>query len=72
MIPPFDLFRAEADGSVKWLGSCANLDAAKARVMKLSATLPAEYFVFSQTTAKKLFIKSDGQVSERANIAKAG
>jgi hypothetical protein len=36
MIAPFDLFRTEADGSVKWLGVCADLDAAKARVIELS------------------------------------
>jgi hypothetical protein len=72
MIGTLDLFRLEADGTVKWLGVCTDLETAKARVMKLSTTLPAEYFVFSQTTEKKLFIKSDGQVSERANIAKAG
>jgi len=72
MIATFDLFRTEADGTVKWLGVCADLDAAKSQVIKLSVTLPAEYFVYSQTTEQKLFIKSDGQVSEPANIAKAG
>ena len=65
MIAPFDLFRTEADGSVKWLGVCADLVAAKARVAELSAALPGEYFVFSQTTGNRLFIKSDGQLSDR-------
>ncbi len=45
MIATFDLFRTEADGTVKWLGVCADLDAAKSQVIKLSVTLPAEYFV---------------------------
>jgi hypothetical protein len=65
MIAPFDLFRTETDGSVKWLGVCADLDAAKARVMELSVALPGEYFIFSQTTGNRLFIKPDGQSSER-------
>jgi hypothetical protein len=65
MIPPFDLFRTEADGSVKWLGVSADLDAAKARVLELSAASPGEYFGFSQTTGNKLFIQPDGQSSER-------
>ena len=65
MIAPFDLFRTEADGSVKWLGVCADLDAAKARVVELSAILPGEYFVYSQTTETRLFLKPDGQSSER-------
>jgi len=70
MIAPFDLFRTEADGSVKWLGVCADLDAAKVRVVELSVALPGEYFIFSQTTERRLFIKPDGQVSERENIEK--
>jgi hypothetical protein len=65
MIAPFDLFRTEVDGSVKWLGVCVDLDAAKSRVIELSLTLPGEYFIFSQTTERKLFIKPDGHVSER-------
>jgi hypothetical protein len=72
MIPPFDLFRTETDGSVKWLGVCVDLDAAKSRVRDLSATIPTEYFIFSQTTERKLFIRPDGQVSEQANSAKTG
>jgi hypothetical protein len=72
MIPPFDLFRTEADGSVKWLGVCADLDAAKSRVIELSLALPSEYFIFSQTTGRRMFIARDGHVSERAKIAKPG
>ena len=65
MIAPFDLFRTEADGSVKWLGVCDDLDAAKARVVELSKTLPDDYFIYSQTTERKFFVTPDGQVSER-------
>jgi hypothetical protein len=72
MVPPFDLFRAETDGSVKWLGVCADLDAAKVRVGNLSIRFPGEYFIYSQTTEHKMFITPDGQLSERAKIAKAG
>jgi hypothetical protein len=67
MIAPFDLFRTEADGSVKWLGECADLEAAKSRVVELSKTLPDKYFIYSQTTERKFFIKADGQVSDRAS-----
>jgi hypothetical protein len=70
MIAPFDLFRTEADGSVKWLGVCVDLDAAKSRVIELSLALPGEYFIFSQTSERKLFIKPDGQLSERPSSAK--
>ena len=67
MIAPFDLFRTEADGSVKWLGVCVDLDAARSRVIELSLALPVEYFIYSQATEKRLFIKSDGQSSDRAS-----
>ena len=65
MIAPFDLFRTEVDGSVKWLGVCLDVDAAKARVAGLSAVIPGEYFIFCQTTGKRLFINADGQSSDR-------
>jgi hypothetical protein len=72
MIAPFDLFRTEADGSVKWLGVCADLDAARSRAMELAVKVPAEYFIYSQTSERRLFITPDGQLSERAKNAKAG
>ena len=65
MLAPFDLFRTEADGSVKWLGVCLDVTAAKARVLELAAVIPGEYFIFSQTTGRRLFIKPDGQSSDR-------
>jgi hypothetical protein len=40
VIAAFDLFRTEADGSVKWLGVCLDVDAAKARALELSAAIP--------------------------------
>ena len=65
MVPPFDLFRVEDDGSVRWLGVCANVDAAKARVVELCAAFPASFFIHSQTSGDRLFILQDGQVSDR-------
>ena len=72
MIPPFDLFRIEADGSVKWLGSCADVDAAIVLVRDMAKKVPAEYFIYSQTTERRLFITPDGHVSERASSVKTG
>lgn len=72
MSPPFDLFRFENDGSATWLGICADLDAAAARVKTLAATSPGTYFIFSQASQQKLFISSDGKLYQRAAIARAG
>jgi hypothetical protein len=60
MIAPLDLFRTEKDGSALWLGSFADLEAAKERIKELAASNPAEYFIFSQTTGHKLFVRPDG------------
>ena len=60
MLAPFDLLRTEADGTCRWLGACADLDAAKVRVAELSLTLPAKYFIFSQESGARFFINSDG------------
>jgi len=59
MIAPLDLFRTEPDGSPLWLGSFPDLEAAETRANELAASHPGEYFIFSQTTGHKQFVKAD-------------
>jgi hypothetical protein len=61
MIPPLDLFKKDAAGTV-WLDSLPSLDAAVARAKELAKSQPGEYFVFSQKTGNKHFIKMDESV----------
>ena len=71
MIPPFDLFRLDDDGSVHWIGVYANVDEAKARVVELRAALPIDFVIYSQKSGERLFFLHDGQVLDRPR-AKAG
>lgn len=52
--PPYDLFRIEADGQMRWLEAVSALEVAKARIQILGATAPGRYLVFSQATENKL------------------
>src|SRR5258708_28447345 len=49
-----------------WVGVSPDLDAPKTRVVELSVALRGEYFIFSQTTGNRIFIKADGQLSTKA------
>ena len=59
MIPPFDIFRTEADGSVLWQEAATTLEEAKARAQQLAKNLPGEYLILSHPTGNKLIVKSD-------------
>jgi hypothetical protein len=59
MVPPFDIFKRQGGGSVRWLGATADLETAKVRVKELAESLPGEYFIFSLATGHRLNIKVD-------------
>jgi hypothetical protein len=59
MVPPFDIFRRQGGGSVRWLGVVTDLEAAKLRVKELAKSIPGQYFIFSLATGHKLDIKPD-------------
>jgi hypothetical protein len=61
MIPPFDIFKRQPGGSVRWLGVVMNLEDAKIRVKELTASTPGEYFIFSLAAGRRLFIKPDSE-----------
>jgi hypothetical protein len=57
MVPPFDIFKRQGGGSVRWLGVATDLEAAKLRVRELAESIPGEYFIFSLATGHRLNIK---------------
>jgi sarcosine oxidase gamma subunit len=63
MVPSFDIFRTEAEGSVLWCGSATTMEEAEARVREFAATSPGEYLILSHRTGNKLTIKADGAAS---------
>jgi hypothetical protein len=48
----FDIFRKSPDGSLFWMESARDLDAADGRIMVLAANKPGEYVVFCQSTQR--------------------
>lgn len=58
MIPPFEIFRTEADGSVLWRGTAETLEDAKARIRELAAETPGDFIIMSRRTGHKLIVQS--------------
>jgi hypothetical protein len=58
MLPPFDVFRLDADGSVLWRTVVSSLDAAKQYVKGLNSPQSQEFLIVSLSTGKKLVVKS--------------
>jgi hypothetical protein len=59
MVPPFDIFKRQPGGSVRWLEVVADLEAAKLRVKELVECVPGEYFIFSLASGRRLDVKRD-------------
>ena len=58
MLPPFDIFRIDADGTNR-CACVGTLDNAKVTVEQFMETWPAEYVVVSRTTGKKISVERD-------------
>jgi hypothetical protein len=59
MVPPFDIFKRQPGGSVRWLEVVADLEGAKLRVKELVECVPGEYFIFSLASGRRLDVKRD-------------
>jgi sarcosine oxidase gamma subunit len=57
MLPPFDIFRIEANGNMILVGSAPILKSAKIRVQELMALSPGEFLILSHRTNNRLIIK---------------
>jgi hypothetical protein len=62
MGPQYDIFQAEADGSVLWRGATETLEDAKVRTRQLADRWPGHYLILNLRTGAKLMINcvSDG------------
>ena len=56
MVPPFDIFKLQKDGSLRWCETADTVEAAKARVTALAETSPARYIIFDQQTGDRIVI----------------
>jgi hypothetical protein len=65
MIPEYDIFRIDTDGTPVWLRPANTLNDARTRIQQLRGTEPGDghYFIFNQTTAEKIVLKAGPQAS---------
>ncbi len=68
MLPPFDIFRVEADGGVLWIKSAADLKSARLAVKDLMASSPHEYLIHSHATNNDLAIKPTPANKQRSKV----
>ena len=57
MSPPFNIFKVQSDGRLRWMESAGDLERARARAKKLAASSPGEYLITGQT-GEKISIRS--------------
>ena len=53
MVPPFDIFKVERNGQLRWLEAVQDLEIAKARVKTIGTSSPGDYVIYSQVTGNK-------------------
>jgi hypothetical protein len=56
---PLDVFRIQAEGGVRWLGSVENLEAAKALIKVQSAKEPGDFLVVDLESGDRMEIRAD-------------
>ena len=59
MMPPFDIFKRQPGGGVRWLEVVGDLEAAKLRVKELVECVPGEYVIFSLASGRRLDVERD-------------
>jgi hypothetical protein len=64
MIPVFDIFRTESDGSLRWCEAANSLDAARTRAHQLADSAPAKYVIVNQLTGDR--VTEDGSSPGKA------
>ena len=57
MLDPFDIFKVERNGSVRWVRAIPDLERAKSYVVKiLVIAAPADYLILNQRTGERVII----------------
>jgi hypothetical protein len=59
LLRTLDVFRIQAEGGVRWLGSVENLEAAKALIKVQSAKEPGDFVVVDLESGDRMEIKVD-------------
>ena len=54
---PFDVFRIQVEGGVRWIGTVENMEAAQALIKTESAKQPGDFLVVNLETGQRVEIK---------------
>ena len=62
MLVPFDIFKVEKDGSLRWCEAAETFEAARARIELLHASLAAaaQYVILNQETGQRTVVERSG------------
>jgi hypothetical protein len=60
MTAPIDIFRADENGAVLWIGSATSVAEAQAQIQSQSEISPGEFLLFNQLTGNKFILKLKG------------
>lgn len=59
MVSPFDIFRRQNGGGLRWLEVVTDIEVAKLRVKELAESVPGEYVIFNLEAGRRLDLKQD-------------
>jgi hypothetical protein len=68
MVPFFDIFKIQEDGSLRWCEAADNLEAAKTRISALAEAIPAQYMVVNHENGQKLIIDGSATAPQPGTI----
>ena len=65
MIPTYDIFRLEADGT-HWVDAVISVEDAKTRIQELVELTPGQYIVLNQKTQEQFIVKGNAVIPHNA------
>ena len=73
MLDPFDIFKMEQNGTVRWVRATNDFEGAKSYVNKVQAVaIPADYLILNQRTGERTIIEAAAKHREHlVNILSA-
>ena len=59
MLDPFDIFKMEQNGTVRWVRATSDFERAKSYVNRvLAVAIPADYLILNQRTGERTIIQT--------------
>lgn len=72
MLEPFDIFKMEQNGNVRWVRAITDLQRGKLCVVKILAIdAPADYLILNQRSGQRIIIKAPTQPQLHVEIPSA-